>query len=77
MNILVRLEQHASGANAHTANKARMYIQRAESFASGKEKGWASKDAHQKLLTELTDLAEGAINHGKWKDLDDRMRGWW
>jgi len=74
--LRVQLERFATGAHAHTANKARSYLRVLEEFVSGKRKGKASVETHTKHLAEFELLINDALYRDRWEPLEKHMSGW-
>ena len=74
--LRVQLERLATGAHAHTANKANTYMRVMEDYVSGKRKGQASPESHAKQLAEFEVLINNALYRDEWAQLEKRMRGW-
>jgi hypothetical protein len=65
--LCMQLEIKATGANAHTASKARTYLRK---FAT-------SPDLSAGALDRFVVLVRKAIYSGEWQALSDRMARWW
>ena len=67
--LMKQLQIHATGANAHTAGKARSYL----NALKDKPKAKFSNCTRETFI----DAVRGALYHNKWEELNDLMRRWW
>lgn len=63
--LRLRLDRARTGANAHTVNKAMMYL--------------SECDKQKSVVTRAKLIAgcERALSSSEWRPLADLMKGWW
>ncbi len=64
-SLRLRMDRKRTGANAHTINKAMMYL------------GECDRQKSVVTRAKLMDACEKFLSTNDQKPLDDLMRGWW